>query len=150
MSKLGKVYVIGVDRMLKDVYPVVYMNKDLIYCKQHGSPHLRCFCTPEYNESETWEYQAFKEAYEAGQIDPYRLYNVYVPGGMKTFFDWIKERSPLEKEIEGLKMSISSYENSYKVHKHRMDSAIFEMNRYNDLINQCREKLKELMYKMEE
>lgn len=109
MSKLGKVYEINIKFKDKRIYPVVYMNKSYLYCKQYGCDELHVYVNPEYTASayrRPMNYDEFKRMYEAGEIKDTQTYLVYVPAHIKTFFEWIKEKTPLELEIEKVKKGI--------------------------------------------
>ena len=145
MSKLGKVYVICINREKKDIYPVVYANKEFLYCKQYGTCNLNCYSNPDYPRSHTMHYADFKEAYERGEIDKARTYSVYVPAHIKTFFEWIKAKTPLEKEIERVEMNIKEYKRMASIHQQSRDRHSKDMEHYLQLVDRFSGELVELL-----
>ena len=111
MSNLGKVYELRLKSRDKRVYPVVYMNKTYLYYKQPGCDELLRYTNPD-SEYYSWDkgtvhYEDFKRRYEAGNIDESRVHYVYVPVHVQTFFEWIREKTPLELKIKRVQNSIS-------------------------------------------
>lgn len=134
MSQLGSVYVICIDKRQKDKYPVVYMNQDYLYCKVHGSSDLRRFEVPG-RAFNTFNYEEFRQMYDDGRIECDAYYRVYVPVAVKTFFEWIQERSPLEKEIERVQKVISQYRNQVHNYEVSIVRRQAEIKRVNSLID---------------
>lgn len=154
MSNLGKVYILNIDSKRKEIYPVVYMNKELLYCKAHGSNRLKEFNNPETYPANQYHYiytyQKFKEMYAAGDVDNSCTYVVYVPGSVKTFFEWIKEKSPIEKEIEGCIARLSQYRLQATCCERNIKRYTESLQSLQSLISSEESKLAELQEKLAE
>lgn len=146
MSNLGKVYELDIAKKVKNSYPVVYENKTRIYCKKHGTDDLVYYYKPnsDINPYRTViDYALFMSRYKEGSIKESSVYYVYVPVHIKTFFEWIKEKTPLEKELMMMRMNLDSTRRSWTV-------ACDNIDRYTKEAEYCKNRVEDLTRKIKE
>lgn len=144
MSKLGSIYVININKRRKDIFPVIYKNNEYIYCKVHGSNQLR-----EFKVHDVREYEMFKAKYECGDIAHSHDYVVYVPTHVKTYFEWIKTRTPLERKIDKLKEHLEDYDEDIQRHCERIEMLKKLIARTQEYKEKTMRELEALLQKLE-
>lgn len=151
MSNLGKVYELDIAKKVKNSYPVVYENKTRIYCKKHGTDELVYYYKPNSNinpHRTVIDYSVFKARYEEGSIKESSVYYVYIPSHVKTFFEWIKEKTPLEKELMMMKMDLDSTRRAWTVACDTIDRYTKEADRCKYRVRDLTKHIKELENKL--
>ena len=104
MSKFGTVYEINLKTRMKNLYPVVYENKDYYICKVHGCTDIKTFLKSSfcYNASiSVITYPTFKKNYEDGKYSNWNTkIFVFVKNGEPACFEPFMEMTPEEHRLE--------------------------------------------------
>lgn len=111
MSKFGTVYEINLKTRMKNLYPVVYENKDYYICKVHGCTDIKTFLKSSfcYNASiSVITYPTFKKDYEDGKYSNWntRIF-VFVKNGEPACFEPFMEMTPEEHRLEILEKNLN-------------------------------------------
>lgn len=131
----GKVYKINFKTREKNVYPVVYINRDYIVCKQNGATKPLTFFRDEINfsgEIHAIDLDVFRKKWDGHMNQAC----IYVPHGIKEDFSDFYTRSKLEIELGKAEDGYNKLNDLKNMYKSRIES-------YTTHIKKCEEKIKD-------
>lgn len=116
MSNLGTVYELNLKTRMKNLYPVVYENRDYYVCKVHGCTDIKTFHKAFGIHTSSWEvvsYTTFKQAYEDGKYDKWNTkILVFVKTGEPAYFEPFMEMTSEERRLEILEKNLNGAKNN--------------------------------------
>ena len=111
MSNIGTVYELNLKTRMKNLYPVVYENKNYYVCKVHGCTDIKTFLKSSfcYNASiSVITYTTFKKDYEDGKYSNWNTkIFVFVKNGEPACFNPFMEMTPEEHRLEILEKNLN-------------------------------------------
>lgn len=112
MSKFGTVYEINLKTRMKNLYPVVYENKDYYVCKVHGCTGIKTFLKSSFGYDASRSvitYTTFKKDYEDGKYSNWntRIF-VFVKTGEPACFEPFMKMTPEEHRLEILEKNLNT------------------------------------------
>lgn len=131
----GKVYKINFKTREKIVYPVVYINRDFIVCKQNGTTRPLTFFRDEVvfsGEIHAIDLDVFKKKWD-GHVNQALI---YVPHGIKEDFSDFYVCSQFEIELGKAEDWYNKLNASRNIYKSRIEN-------YTAHVKNCEEKIKE-------
>lgn len=141
MSNLGTVYELNLKTRMKNLYPVVYENKDYYVCKVHGCSDIKIFHKSSYIHSSSWEvvsYTTFKQGYEDGKYDKWNTkILVFVKTSEPACFESFMEMTSEEHHLEILEKNLNGAKNN-------LQRAIDNLKYNEKCVENAKEKVKAL------
>lgn len=131
----GKVYKINFKTREKNVYPVVYINRDYIVCKQNGATKPLIFFRDEVvfsGENHAIDLDVFRKKWNGHMNQAW----IYVPHGVEENFSDFYICSQLEIELNKAEDCYNKLNDSRYIYKSRIEN-------YTAHIKNCEEKIKE-------
>lgn len=126
MSKFGWICELRFDeygRAAKDIFPIVYENKTLWYCKRYGCDILNAYSKPESVFSKSpWNsvipYAQFRMDYQISNIAN-RTYTIYVAPNEDKDFSWLRMMTDSEVRVLQIKEQMKLYERELHSYEER-------------------------------
>lgn len=112
MSNIGTVYEINLKARMKNLYPVIYENKDYYVCKEHGCTGIKIFSKSYFGYEASRSvitYATFKKDYEEGKYSNWNTkIFVFVKTGEPACFEPFMEMTPEERRLEILEKNLNA------------------------------------------
>lgn len=139
----GKVYEINFQTKEKNVYPVVYMNKDYFVCKQNGTTMPRTFSRKEENAFNGRVYVVDLDIFKTKGDGCVNRAWIYAPHGIEEDFSEFYTRSQLELELERAEYWCGQLNNSREIYKNRVENYMANVKNSEEKIKECDKALAE-------
>lgn len=111
MSNFGTVYEINLKTGMKNLYPVVYENKDYYVCKVHGCTGIKTFLKSSFGYDacrSVITYAIFKKDWEDGKYSNWNTpIFVFVKTGEPACFEPFIEMTPEERRLDILERKLN-------------------------------------------
>ena len=111
MSSIGTVYELNLKTRMKNLYPVVYENRDYYVCKVHGCSGIKTFLKASSglyaSFSEVVPYATFKKFYEDEKYENWHKVFVFVKTGEAACFEPFMQMTSEERKMEALEKKLN-------------------------------------------